>query len=52
MLKPNFEKADGLGIGISFVKDEHAYCKKMARNSHNMVIYKGTFVSNQSLSSI
>ena len=34
---------------LSFVKDEHIYCKKMARNGRNMVIYKGTFVSNQSL---
>jgi hypothetical protein len=31
------------------VKDEHTYCKKMARNGHNIVIYKGTFISNQSL---
>ena len=31
------------------MKDEHTYCEKMARNGRNMVIYKGTFVSNQSL---
>ena len=34
---------------ISFVKDEHTYGKKMARNGPKTVIYKGTFVSNQSL---
>ena len=32
------------------MKDEHTYFKKMARIGHNTVIYKGTFVSNQSLS--
>ena len=31
------------------MKDEHTYCKKMARNGRNMVIYKGTFISNHSL---
>ena len=31
------------------MKDEHTYCEKMARNGRNTVIYKGTFVSNQSL---
>ena len=34
------------------MKDEHTYCKIMARNGHNMIIYKGTFVSNQSLAEI
>ena len=32
------------------MKDEHTYFKKMARIGRNTVIYKGTFVSNQSLS--
>ena len=31
------------------MKDEHKYGKKMARNGPTTVIYKGTFVSNQSL---
>ena len=31
------------------MKDEHTDGKKMARNGRNMVIYKGTFVSNHSL---
>ena len=34
---------------LSFVKDEHTYGKKMARNGCTKVIYKGTFISNQSL---
>ena len=34
------------------MKDEHTYGKKMARNGPTTVIYKGTFVSNQSLCSI
>ena len=34
------------------MKDEHTYCEKMARNGRNMVIYKGTFLSNQSLAYI
>ena len=34
---------------IQTVKDQHTYFKKMARIGHNTVIYKGTFVSNQSL---
>ena len=36
-------------LNLSFVKDEHRYGKKMARNGPTTVIYKGTFVSNQSL---
>ena len=36
-------------LNFSFVKDEHTYFKKMARIGRNTVIYKGTFVSNQSL---
>ena len=36
-------------LNLSFVKEEHTYFKKMARIGHNTVIYKGTFVSNQSL---
>ena len=32
------------------MKDEHTNGKKMARNGLNTVIYKGTFVSNHSLS--
>ena len=32
------------------MKDEHKYGEKMARNGRTKVIYKGTFVSNQSLS--
>ena len=36
-------------LNLSFVKDEHTYFKKMARIGRNTVIYKGTFVSNQSL---
>ena len=31
------------------MKDENTYWEKMARNCRNTVIYKGTFVSNQSL---
>ena len=31
------------------MKDEHIYCEKMARIGDNTVIYKGTFISNQSL---
>ena len=31
------------------MKDDHTYFKKMARIGRNTVIYKGTFVSNQSL---
>ena len=31
------------------MKDEHTYFEKMAGNGGNMVIYKGTFLSNQSL---
>ena len=34
---------------LSFVKDEHTYGKKMARKGRTKVIYKGTFVSKQSL---
>jgi hypothetical protein len=34
---------------LSSVKDEHTYGKKMARKGHTKVIYKGTFVSKQSL---
>ena len=33
------------------MEDEHTNGKKLARNGHNTVIYKGTFVSNHSLSS-
>ncbi len=36
-------------LNLSFVKDEHTYLEKMARIGLNTVIYKGTFVSNQSL---
>ena len=36
-------------LNLSFVKDKHTVGKKMARNGPTMVIYKGTFVSNQSL---
>ena len=36
-------------LNLSFVKDEHTYFEKMAGNGGNMVIYKGTFLSNQSL---
>ena len=32
------------------MKDEHTYDKKMARKGCTKVIYKGTFVSEQSLS--
>ena len=32
-----------------FVKDEHTYVEKMARKGCTKVIYKGTFVSKQSL---
>ena len=31
------------------MKDEHTYGKKMARNGRTKVIYKGTFVSIQTL---
>ena len=31
------------------MKDEHTYGEKMAGNGHTKVIYKGTFVSIQSL---
>ena len=31
------------------MKDEHTYGKKMAREGRTKVIYKGTFVSKQSL---
>ena len=31
------------------MKDEHTYGEKMARNGRTKVIYKGTFISNQSL---
>ena len=34
---------------LSFVKDEHTYGKNMARKGRTKVIYKGTFVSKQSL---
>ena len=34
---------------LSFVKDEHTYGEKMARKNRTKVIYKGTFVSKQSL---
>ena len=34
---------------LSFVKYEHTYGKKMARNGYTKVIYKGTFVSIQTL---
>ena len=37
-------------LNLSFVKDKHTYGKKMARNGPTTVIYKGTFVLNQSLS--
>ena len=33
------------------MKDEHTYCKKMARKSRKKVIYKGTFISIQTLES-
>ena len=36
-------------MNLSFVKDAHTYGKEMARNGPTMVIYKGTFISNQSL---
>ena len=36
---------------LSFVKDVHTYTKKMARKGFTKVIYKGTFVSEQSLCS-
>ena len=36
----------------SFVKDEHTYGIKMARKGRTKVIYKGTFVSKQSLSAM
>ena len=38
-------------LNLSFVKNEHTYFEKMARIGRNTVIYKGTFVSNQSLPS-
>ena len=34
---------------IAAVKDEHTYGEEMARIGRPKVIYKGTFVSNQSL---
>ena len=34
---------------LSFVKDEDTYGKKMARIGRTKVIYKGTFISKQSL---
>ena len=34
---------------LIFVKDKHTHGKKMARKGRTKVIYKGTFVSNQSL---
>ena len=34
---------------LSFVEDKHTYGKKMARKGHTKVIYKGTFISKQSL---
>ena len=34
---------------LSFVKDDNTYCKKMARKGRTEVIYKGTFISKQSL---
>jgi hypothetical protein len=37
ILKTNFEKADGLGIGIS-LKDEDTVGKKMARNGRKKAI--------------
>ena len=37
---------------LIFVENEHTYSKKMARNGPTTVIYKGTFISNQSLISI
>jgi hypothetical protein len=36
-------------LDLSFVKDEHTYGKKMARKGRTKVIYKGTFISKQSL---
>jgi hypothetical protein len=34
---------------LSFVKDAHTYGKKVARKGRTEVIYKGTFISKQSL---
>ena len=34
---------------LSFVKDGHTYGEKVARNGRTKVIYKGTFIFNQSL---
>ena len=34
---------------LSFVKDEHTYGEKMARKGRTKIIYKGTFISKQSL---
>ena len=34
---------------LSFVKDDHTYDKKMVRKGRTKVIYKGTFISKQSL---
>ena len=34
---------------LSFVKDEHTYGKRVARKGRTEVIYKGTFISKQSL---
>ena len=36
-------------LNLSFVKDEHTYGKQMARKDRTKVIYKGTFISKQSL---
>ena len=36
---------------LIFVKDKHIHGKKMARKGRTKVIYKGTFVSEQSLNS-
>ena len=37
---------------LSFVKDEHTYCKTMARKGCKKVICKGTFISMQTLINI
>ena len=36
-------------IFLSFVKDKHTYGEKMARKGRTKVIYKGTFISKQSI---
>ena len=36
-------------LNLSFVKDKHTYGKKVARKGRTEVIYKGTFISKQSL---